>query len=494
MDATDDLDARRGLDFQGIHAEFLVDPTQEISLEGSLSSGKTTVGLWKELEALKRWPGVWSLIARWTDDAVTTKLIPAMEQLHDIRGECPAWNQKEKSFEYDNGSRCFMFGLKAASLTERYNKIRGLPVSRILIDQSEELPEDMAGELRARMRPDIKARLRGAIYPFQLTFISNPVDTDHWIAKQFPIDNPHKSRKYYALSLFDNAHVLPQEMIDGLLLAYPADHPKHQTVILGKRGPNVMGKPLFGGIYLKTLHHRPIPYRVEAELWEGFEFGKHNPVWVIGQPLRAGGMVLLGGIFGEGLMLDDFLPYVKQHRAKWFSENAKVRSCSSPMGNKHSGKRARYTHIDILKKHGIKLLWRDNANDPDVQGAMIENIGGYLRRRNVQGEECLGINNNPEMWLKASTDGSLTPYPFLHFAFEGGAVWSDHDVSVGHDHIRAMKDDDKFSNAIYCVENIELNFCADQPTEEQRETKRLRQAQASAQALISPSSNSWLGS
>ncbi len=80
------------LKFQGIHAEILADRTPEVDAEGSLNCGKTTLCIWKELEALQTYPGIWSFAFRYSDTDTKTKLRPAIEQLCAIRGEKMKWD------------------------------------------------------------------------------------------------------------------------------------------------------------------------------------------------------------------------------------------------------------------------------------------------------------------------------------------------------------------------------------------------------------------
>lgn len=385
--AVESTPVRQTLEFIGIHKEFLDDDTPEIDLEGSLSCGKTTVALWKELLKLERYPGIWSLIGRWVDDQVNTLLRPAFEQLARIHGSTHKWNDKFKYYEMSNGSRAYMFGLKTISSDpeQRYGKIRGLPVSRIYIDQAEQLPADIAGELRLRLRPDIEARMRGVDYPRQLTFSPNPTNFDHWLAKQFPESNKIKGRKYYSLSLFDNAHNLPQTMIDGAITMYPPEHPKHQTVILGKRGLNVVGDAIYDNLFSRDLHIKPMDFQRDVALLDVFELGKHNPVWVVAQRTMQGSLRLIGGILGERLMLEDFIPIVKQYRAEWFPEvpgrKNVFKCCTSPMGEHEETRADRYTLVSLLREAKFRPQWRDNANAHDVQLGMIEHVGALLRDR-----------------------------------------------------------------------------------------------------------------
>ena len=482
------------LEFVGKHLEFLHDDTPEIDLEGGRGSGKTIVCLWKELEALRKYPGMWSLICRYSDDATQKLLKPELERVARIhRTDLGDWNNKENAFELPTGSRIFMHGLQTVSPDPevRYKKIRGLSVSRIYNDQSEELPGDISSELRFPLRPDITARASGRNFPRQLTFSPNPADTSHWLAKQFPVNNSIKGRKYYSLSLYDNAQNLPTDMIESLEQEFPPEHPRHQTLILGQRGPTIIGDPVFDKIFNRHDHRRHLDARTDAPLLEAFEVGKHNPCWVIAQRSHYGGLLLLGGIKGERLMLEDFLPVVKQHRADWFP-GARFQSCTSPMGEKAQTKQRRTTLLAILREAGIQARWREDANAPDVQLAMIEQLTSYMRRRTFGREEAFGVNADADRWLVASAEG-IAPKPFLSFALDGGYVWDEHFVSVSNQTVRQPKDDDDFANAMKCVENIVLNFCISQPSDYEREERAVKDREQQGGGHSQPTGpNAWM--
>jgi len=486
------------LEFRGVHEAFLRDTTLEIDLEGALSSGKTVVCLWKELEMLRRHAGIWSLIARYTGDATETLLRPQFEQLARIHNTELHWDAKESCYETLNGSRCFAFGLKTQSSKpeDRYARIRGLPVSRIYVDQAEQLPGDIALELRARLRPDIEARVKGKAYPRQLTFSPNPTNFDHWLAKQFPATNAIPNRRYYALSLFDNEHNLPPDMITSMLQTYPPEHPKHTTMILGQRGMNVIGDPVYENLFDRTRHVRPVRLELGRPILEAFQIGRHNPVWLAAQRSYAGGVHFAGGVVGQHLPLSDFLAAVGLKRQEWFPKDAwTIKTCTSPMAGKSSTRLARYTLLNNLHHAGYRPEWRPNGNAPDVQLAMIEHIASEMRRQMPTGEAALAVSDDPARWLAIAPDGSEKTLAFVAFAFEGGYVWSDHTVSVAHEDVRQPHEDDLYATVMHAVENIYLNFCVEQASDAERDASaaRARKQQRLTQHAPLPNQH-WMAS
>lgn len=477
-----------------IHEAIKADwKTPEIEIEGSLGCAKTTLFLDKEIDALEKWPGIPILLFRWSQDAVDTKLRPAFEELLSIRGFDASWDGKKNRFNMANGSMAYMFGLKAVSLVEQYNKIRGLGVSRIAGDQVEEMAQQVAGELRGRLRPDLTATMTGTRFPFQLTFVANPEDTDFWLSKEFPEDNHIKGRKLYQLSVFDNKY-LPQESIDSLLRQYPPEHPKHQTMVLGRRGPNITGVPVYDGLYKKENHHRRAIFRDDAPILEAFEFGKHNPVWLFGQQMYAGGLTLLGGIRGQEMVLEDFLNVVKEYREKWYPRGLKVQTCTAPTGARGSMVGSGFSALDILTEAGFKVTYRDHGNSPDVRLSIIENISSLLRRRTPNGDEAVAINDDPTRWLLASREGAKES-ALAHIAFEAGYTWDKHFVSVASKEVRQPHEEDKFANVMHAVEHIVLNFCAGNLSEaeqDRRAEKRARQDAEDRSNTGRASQHGWL--
>jgi len=476
-------------EWAGVHQEIFEDATPELEVEGSRMCAKTTLLLDKEISFLRRYPGIKSMFCRYSETACATKLRPRFEELCAIRKFIPErWDSKELCYHFANGSKMYAFGLKAANASARYEKLRGLDVARLYVDQAEELPGDIGQELRASLRQ------KG--YPHQITFSPNPVPRNHWLADKrhggFPLDNSFAGRRHFQLSIYDNRYNLPPESVAMMERTYPPDHAKHGAMILGVRGPNVVGEAIFEEPFRRDLHVRPIAFNPEYELYEAFEFGKHNPCVVFGQRLYAGGLVLLGGIMGEGLFLDEFIPTVQQYRAEWFPRlHAKqVRTCCTAPGANIATNGSRFTSLQILRMAKYNPIFRDGSNAHDVNLALLEQLAGYMRRRNVTGQESFGINNDPTRWLAATIEG-VEQDPFMAHAFEANAVWDEHLVSVGNHTVRQMHEDDMFANAIHAVQSIEVNFCAERPTQQDRD-KRAAAARA-AHAQREPDSPALMG-
>jgi PBSX family phage terminase large subunit len=446
-------------------SEFMHDDTPEIDLEGALSCGKTTACLTKVWRSLRKYPGIHWWIGRFGDGDTQTKIRPAFEAICQQRGGVPTWDAKELAYHFPNQSKCYCYGLKSPDAMSRYSKIRGMGVAGIYLDQTEELPEDFSLELRAR--------LRQPGFPHQLIFSPNPPNVTHWLAQQFPTDNRIPGRKYYAISVHDNAHNLPIELVDSLLRAYPPEHAKHRSVILGQRGVNVSGVPVYKGHFVRQAHIGTVRYDPQAPLLLAIDFGKHHPCAVVCQQPYSGGLHVLGGILGQDVFLDDFLPIVKQQLVQWFPTIAGVQVCCDPAGSHQNSQGTRFNGVDILRRFGYEPSWRMNANAPDVRAGTIEAIAAHMRRRTAQGAEAFMVEADPDRWIRVSLDGPVVE-PFLVDALEAGYVWDEHMVSVGNKQIRKPKKDGWFEHGMNCLEYLELTYGADKQTKEQEEAEKKR--------------------
>lgn len=436
------------MNWQGPIAQFMQDTTAEIDLEGALSSGKTTACLWKVFNSLHHpdHAGIHWWIGRYGDGETQTKVRPAFEEVCQIAGSVPQWSAKELSYDFPNGSKCFAYGLKSPDALSRYSKMRGMGVAGIYNDQTEELPEDFSLELRLRLRQ------RG--FPHQLIFSPNPPNVTHWLAQQFPESNPNPNRKYYAISIYDNAHNLPAELLQAALDAYPVEHAKHRSVILGKRGMNVAGVPVYKGAFVRAIHEALAEYDPRLVLEIALDFGKHHPCVIFRQRSALGQVRFLGGILGQNLYLDDFIAIVLRYLSDWFP-SAHVEWCSDPAGaadTSHGTQGA----IKTLRAQGIQPRYVADSNSPGIRGALIERIASQMRKRGADREEAVVVSNS-ERWLVISERSTVIDR-FLADAFEAGYVWDEHMVSVGNKQVRKPKKDGWYEHGMNCAEYLEANF------------------------------------
>lgn len=452
--------------WRGKQSDALLEATEALDVEGAFRASKTTICLWKEYNALKAHPGIHTILARWTDDATMGLLRPVWRHVLDLAGERVAWNGVEGYDEFPNGSRAYIRGLKASEQTSRYSKFRGLTLARAYIDQAEEIPRDIYHEL--------KARLSQGRFPKQITISPNSVDEGHWIAREFPEDNHIAHRKYISLSVYDNAHNLSEDTIRNLETTYPPGHAKHRPAVLGLRGLNVIGDPVYGPLeptkpetaaFQRIRHERKIELNPHLPLYEAIDFGKHHPCIVWAQYTPYAELVLLGGILGQNLYLEDFAPIAQQFRARWFKDALEVQTCCDPAGSHNNSQGVKDNGVKVLQSLGFSPIWKDDSNSPAVRSALIQRLAGYMRRRSPMGE-AFTVNIDPERWLRVSADGVI-PMKFCTDALEVGYVWDQHMVSDGSKQILKAKKDGWYEHGMNCLEYLEHNFGGVQPTIEE---------------------------
>ncbi len=445
-------------------AEFLTDETEQLDLEGAIRSGKTTAALRKVLRSCLKHPGIHWLICRFSDGDTASKLRPVFEKLAVDAGVPFTWHAQQKYYELGNGSWVYAFGLKAQSLPERYAKFRGVTLASIYNDQTEELPYDIYQELIGR--------LSQAGYPQQIILTPNPMEEDSWLATEFPEDNKYPHRKYLRVSIYDNAHNLDRETIERLERVYPPAHVKHRPMLLGMRGMNVIGQPVYGAIdvhqpetaaFQRARHERPLTLDPALPLYESIDYGKHHPCVVWAQYTPWSDLHVLGGVMGQNLYLHDFAPIVQQYRQRWFPDALEVLTCCDPAGSHNNSQGLAQNGVSVLRDHGFAPRWKPDSNSPAVRLAMVDRIASHMRRRTPQGE-AFGIDD--ARWGRVSLT-TVTPHRFLADGCEAGYVWDPIQISVGAKQMNRPKKDGWYEHGQNCLEYLEHNFGGVQPTQEQ---------------------------
>lgn len=458
------------------HWEALHDPTLSRDWEGALRSGKTTLGLWAELNALIEHPGIQTFLARWTEDATHSILKPIWRGILQQAGVRARWHPLEHYDELDNGSRAYIRGLKAQDAQTRYGKFRGLTLARAYIDQAEEIPQDIFEELRAR--------LSQKNYPHQITITPQAVDDRHWIAKLWPEGNNRPDHHYVWFSVYDNAHHLDAETLRHLEASFPIGHPKRRTLIEGRRGMNIIGEPVFGGAFNRRIHERALAFNPALPLEEAFDFGQHHPCWIVRQVDPFGSVLVLGGVQGEDLFLDDFMQVVERYRREWFGDAPTLKTCCDPAGSQ-SNQGQRQTGVEILRSHyprGHAIAYLTTSNAPDVRLGLIEELARAMRRR-TSASEAFGVDDT--RWVVVSSRRGVIAEKFLADGLEVGYVWSPLTVSVNNKPMRQPRADGWYDHGMVCLQYLQHNFSP------RRQAPTISDPPAAGPRPLSPSA--WMG-
>lgn len=471
--------------FSGIHLDILEDETPELDVEGARMSAKTWTISEKVRRSCLKYPGIWWLISRYSGTETDNQLRPQFMKVCRVQGTEPEWHDDESAYwfpEVDGKvSKVFAFGLKTQSRDQRYAKIRGSGFAGVWLDQAEEVPEDIGTEIRALLRqPD---------YPHQLIYSPNPPGEEHFLADLFPDDQNLPGRKYYRLSLYDNKHNLPAETIEKMERAYPITHAKNKSLILGMRGPNVVGTPVYDGVFHRDQHLQALRVDPGSHLLEAIDVGKQNPVWIVGQRSSHGGLNILGGVMGKRMFLEDFLPIVDYYRSEWFEEpdRSKFQLCCDPPPSDEDGMALRYTHLNILREAGLSPRFRANSNSPDVRESVIQHAAGLMRRQ-LGTRKGITVNADMAKWVMASALVKKQTGLFID-GLESSYVWDEHLISVGSKKVRQPKADQWVDGWQRCLENMLLNFSAGQESTAERDA---RAAKMRSQTAAPFPSGSWM--
>jgi hypothetical protein len=207
---------------------------------------------------------------------------------------------------------------------------------------------------------------------------------------------------------------------------------------------------------------RPLSYNPHLPLLTVIDFGKHHPCMIFGQYTPWNQLVLLGGVMGQDMFLEDFAPTALRYRAQWFPDVLYHMEACDPAGAHDNSQGVRQNGIEVLKTFGLMPRYKENSNAPDVRLAMVERLAGLMRKRTTQGE-AFGVEADPAKWLLVTQDQARS-WPFVADAFEAGYVWDEHYVSVGSKQLRKPKKDGWYEHGMNCCEYLELNFGGAQPS------------------------------
>lgn len=449
--------------WQGRQSEAILDHTRYLDIEGAIRAAKTTIGLNKVVGDCLEQPGARWLVCRWTDDAVKTTVRPLLADLLGRLGIVQKWHGEEHRYELYNGSWIYVRGLRAAEDTNRFGRFRGLTLCGIYCDQAEEVPYDIYLEL--------KGRLSQVGYRQQLILTPNPPGEDHWLAKDFPVDNSRPDHKLITLSLYDNAHNLDPGYIESLERDYPLGHPLRRRLIEGRRGLSVVGQAVYANVFDRRRHVRDIDLIGDLPLLESWDFGHSHPAVVWAQVAPWGELRLLGEWMGTDQFIEDAVLEVLALRSQLFPDVLDVWTTCDPAGAARDSQGLNKTAVQVLQEHGIMARHTPGANQPQSRDLAIQRVAQYALRLTSLG--TVGLAVHPR--CKVLIDG-----------FEAGYTWDDKSTTnTLTPNVRRPRKDGYYDHLQNCVEYLALAFCGAQPTRKQQEAAK-RQAVLAAQRDLDP--------
>lgn len=372
-----------------------------LDLEGAIRAGKTTVLIWKFINALQEHPGMYGLLTRWTQDSLDAQLKPQFWELcpRELLKAGKAWNGTEEYVEFQNGSRLYMRALKSADEGARYVKTAGLEFSIIGLDQPEEVPRDVYEYL--------KGRLSQKGYPQQFIVTPNPPDPNHWLCEEFPEDNTRPNYEYIHFTIWDNKHNLHPDYIAALEQDYPANHPMRKRLLFGLRGAQSAGTPVYGKVFKRDIHVKPVEPLVSAPIIESWDFGFSNPAVSWSQITPWGAWHILGELQGRNAYLEDFIPKVLAKRKALVKHGQPVWVTCDPSGVSPTSHGTRRTAVGLLNEQGIYPTVTPNANRAEQKIYAIQHLARLMLRLTPDGP---ALQVHPD--CVTITDGFATGYAY----------------------------------------------------------------------------------
>lgn len=423
-------------------------------VEGAPRSAKSWgVGffIWK---LAYKYPGIQIFYCRYKDDDLKT--------LRDVWNKISAcfpdylhatWNAKEEAWDFPNGehrgdlysgSRVYLSSLRVAEARTDdavHGKYKGKTLAVVIIEEGQEVPKINYDGLKERLSQAVDAFGVKRAYPLKILIVHNSVNTDHWIAKEFPFGPDGETcskpgHRHIRADLYSNAENLGAAVMAGYEQDYPIGHPLRRVLIEGRRGLTRAGKPVYEYEFKRTTHVSAraifIPH---YPLLEGWDFGRQKPAVVWAQYIaHRAELRIVGAVKGSEVFLEAFAPRVLAIRRRLFPQATDIRSWCDPTGvtGNHG---LQYTAVSVLQQLGVPAQpakddesSRD-ANDAEVRDKAIQTIAGYMLRTATDGLPAFQVA--PQCVELVRQGGVLVEQPsdILVTAFEAGYVWSERAAS-----------------------------------------------------------------
>lgn len=367
-------------------------------VEGSPRSAKSWGVAFKLWMLAWKHPGIQMFYCRYKDEELA--------QLRDIWSKVsvyfprylqPRWNTQDQSWDFPNGrwigdvytgSRVYLRSLRVAEAQTSdaiHGKYKGLTLAVIVVEEASEVPRIHFNGLRERLSQSKTPDGTPHDYPLQLICVTNCVEeSGNWIAEEWPegSDEPHH-RRTIRVSLASNAHNLGPVVMAGYERDFPPGHPLRPTVIEGRRGVTLVGKPVYRGYFIRDIHVSDAVRRDPLyPVLVGWDFGQEKPAAVFLQYLEhLGALRILGAVKGIELYLHVFAPKVLEIQQRWFGDldPRETSAWGDPTGDTGNGG-LEQTPIRMLHALDVPARFDPKANQAAVRYGAIQAVASFLGR------------------------------------------------------------------------------------------------------------------
>jgi hypothetical protein len=442
-------------------------------VEGSPRAAKSWgVGFWIWKLAFK-YPGIQIFYSRYKDDDLKTlRDVWAKVSVYFPAYLQPTWNAKEEAWDFPNGewvgdvytgSRVYLSSLRVAEAQTAaavHGKYKGKTLAVVVIEEAQETPRVNYLGLKERLS---QARTPLGVpfaYPLKIVLVHNSVDEDHWIAKEeFPLspDGDTCAREGHAhirADLYSNAQNLGPDVMMGYEQDYPPGHPLRLTVIEGKRGVTLVGRPVYGGYFDRTIHIGPVEFSPYYPLLEGWDFGHEKPAVVWMQYIaHLGAIRILGGVKGSDLYLETFAPRVLQIRARLFPQATDIWSWCDPTGST-GNQGLKNTAVQLLHDMGVPARFDTTSNQAAVRYGAIQVLAGFMERAARDGSPAFLVAPRCLEIVKDGASVVERESALLTTAFTAGYVWDEHAAPDTNPNVRKPRKGTRFDDPMNALEYI----------------------------------------
>lgn len=238
------------------------------------------------------------------------------------------------------------------------SKLGGTAFTGALIDEANEIEQQQASTLDARLRQLLPGQERPE-GPFYLNLVSNPVRRSHWLHRMFCNEEdcePVPWGKKFLTDKKENEAYLPPGYYEDRALGMTPE--MRLRFIEGQCGPDPAGEGVFSDEFSQDLHVANLKYTPKLPMIRGWDFGRRRPACVFAQRQPNGAVWRLAAMLGNNESLDRFSERVLNRSGEQFAGVGQWTDFCDPHG---AAKRdvSEETSFSILQKKGIQPRSRD---------------------------------------------------------------------------------------------------------------------------------------